>query len=548
MSLVPLPELVAKLGLSPQSVEPFGWHVGKLDLAAAPRRPNAKYVLVTAMTPTPLGEGKTVVTIGLAMGLCRLGHSAIATLREPSRAPVFGVKGGGAGGGSARVEPATTVNLGLTGDLSAVAAAHNLCAAMVDSHLHHGLTPLVAKDRIAIRRVIDVSDRALASIFVGRGEKRGPERESGFELTAASEVMAILALASSLADLRQRLGRMIVAYTPDGERMTTEGIGAAGAMAALLRNAIRPNLVQTSEGTPAFVHAGPFANIAHGCSSVVADHLALGIADWVVTEAGFGSDAGAEKFVHIKCRTSGLRPDVAVLVCTVRALKAHGVGIPLRAGRPLPPELARPNLDALRKGAENLHAHIQILRKLGLPVVVAVNRFPDDSELELAETLALASEADAAVTVDTFARGGEGALELGRAVESAARTPSSLRFLYELADPIEEKLRVLAREVYGAADIELSTEAQRAVDEWRDTGLAKLPVCVAKTQYSLSHDPARLGRPTDYVFPIRELRASAGAGFVYALAGAIGTMPGLPKKPAATHIDIDADGNVTGMS
>lgn len=547
MSLVPLSELVAKLGLPPESVEPFGWHVGKLELAPGPRRSNAKYVVVTAMTPTPFGEGKTVVTIGLAMGLCRLGHNAIPTLREPSRAPVFGVKGGGTGGGSAKVEPATNINLELTGDLSAVAAAHNLCAAMVDNHLHHGLAPRIAADRVAIRRAIDVSDRALASVVVGRGDKRGPERESGFELTAASEVMAIVALASSLSDLRQRLGRMIVAHGPDGERVTAEELGAAGAMAALLRNAIRPNLLQTSEGTPALVHAGPFANIAHGCSSVIADRVALGIADWVVTEAGFGSDAGAEKFVHIKCRSSGLRPDVAVLVCTVRALKAHGVGIPLHVGRPLPPELAQPNSDALRKGAENLRAHIEILRTLGLPIVVAVNRFPTDNEGEIAETLTLAADADAAVTVDAFSRGGEGALELARAVEGTASKASSVRFLYDLEDPIETKLQRLAREVYGARDVELSTAAERSVEAWRDTDLSKLPVCVAKTQYSVSHDPSLLGRPKDYVFPIRELRASAGAGFVYALAGDIGTMPGLPKSPAAKRIDIDADGNVVGI-
>jgi formate--tetrahydrofolate ligase len=547
MPLVSLAELAGRLGLPPERVEPYGWHVGKVELGHDPSRAGARYALVTAMTPTPFGEGKTVVTIGLSMALSRLGHTAIATLREPSRAPVFGAKGGGAGGGRASVEPAIRVNLELTGDLSAVAAAHNLCAAMLDNHIHRGLSPLVPVEGVAVRRVIDVSDRALANIVVGRGEKRGPERESGFELTAASELMAILGLTSSLSDMRGRLGRMIVGFTSANEPVTADDIKAAGAMAVLLRNAIRPNLLQTSEGTPAFVHTGPFANIAHGCSSLVADRLALSLADWVVTEAGFGADIGAEKFVHIKCRAGGLRPAVAVLVCSVRALKAHGRGRPLRVGQPLPAELGVEDLDLLRGGAENLRAHVEILHELGLPVVVAVNRFPSDTEREIAEASALPVGAEASAVVDAFARGSEGAVELAREVERVAR-PTDPRYQYLLDDPIEHKLRVLATRIYGARDIELLPLAQAQLRTFEGSDLSRLPVCVAKTQYSLSHDRQLLGRPSDFVFPIRELRASAGAGYLYALAGDISTMPGLPARPHATHIDLDADGNVVGLS
>lgn len=546
--------LAAQLGFGSEDMEPFGWYQGKLSLDLLTRlanRPKGKYIGVTAISPTPLGEGKTVTTIGLAMGLCRLGYQAIATLRQPSQGPVFGIKGGGSGGGKATLEPAQKINLHFTGDLHAIASANNLLAAMLDNHLKRGKEPRLDPATVLWRRVIDVCDKGLANIITGRDEPpMAPVRETGFDLTAASEVMAIVALASDLQDMRKRLGSIVVGQTLDGALVTAEQIGAAGAMAALLVDAIRPNLVQTVEGTPALVHAGPFANIAHGNSSVIADLLAIRLADYVVTESGFGSDCGAEKLFHIKCRASGLRPDVEVLVCTVRALKYQSGMFAVRPGRPLPTDLLSENLDALRGGAVNLQAHLTILQKFGVPTVVAINRFPTDTDQEITELrkIAVDSGATAVAVSDAFARGGVGAEVLARAVIKATETPSQFRLLYSLDDTPVEKMTILAREIYGADGVEIAPQAQEKLLRFTKLGYGQLPLCIAKTQYSLSHDPKRLGWPKGYRFPIRDVRLAAGAGFLYALAGDISTMPGLPTNPAALRIDLDSEGNIAGLT
>lgn len=546
-------QLTQHLGLTPEDVEPYGWHMGKLSLDLIQRlasRPKGKYIGVTAINPTPLGEGKTVTTIGLAMGLCRLGKRAIATVRQPSQAPVFGIKGGGSGGGKATVEPAQKINLHFTGDLHAIAAANNLLAAMLDNHLKRKKEPLLDPASVLWRRVIDVCDKGLANILTGRDEPAmAPLRETGFDLTAASEVMAIIALATSLTDMRERLGRMVVGQSPAGAPITANDIGAAGAMAALLRDAMRPNLVQTAEGTPALVHAGPFANIAHGNSSVIADLLAIRLGDYVVTESGFGADCGAEKLFHIKCRVSGLKPDAEVVVCTIRALKYQSGRFDVRPGKALPADLVRENVEALRAGAVNLQAHLAILSKFGLPAVVAINRFPDDTDQEIAVLRQIAREAGAvAVAVSSvFSQGGAGAEELARAVIDAADKPNDFRYLYQLESKPLEKLNTLAREIYGAEGLDVSSLAQEKLARFEKLGFHQLPICIAKTQYSLSHDPKLLGRPTGFRFPIRDVRLAAGAGFLYALAGDIATMPGLPTNPAALRIDLDSEGNIVGM-
>ncbi len=541
------------LGLGPADYEPFGRHKAKLALDLAkrlPAAPRAKYIDVTAISPTPLGEGKTVTAIGLAMALSHLGHTSIATLREPSLAPVFGIKGGGAGGGRAMLVPADDINLHFTGDIHAVTSATNLLAAMLDNHVKRGKTPLVDPDSITWRRAIDIGDKGLAHIITGLDDvPQAPRRETGFDLSAASEVMALLALTTGLADLRQRLGRIVVGQTAAGEIVTAEEIGCAGAMAALLKDAIRPNLVQTCEQTPAIVHTGPFGNIAHGNSSVVADLAAVRLADFVVTESGFGADCGAEKFFNIKCRTSGLRPDVEVVVCTVRALKLHSGQFCVRPGRGIPPELLVENEGALRSGAANLHAHLDIIRRFGVPAVVAVNRFPEDSDRELDAVVRIARELGAtrAVISDAFASGSAGAIELAHAVIAAVDEPNRFDFLYPLDMPLEEKIRTVATTLYGAAEVEFAPAARAQLEHYLQLGFAELPVCIAKTQYSLSHDPARYGRPGGFRFPVRDVRLCAGAGFVYALAGEIQTMPGLPAHPAAMDLDIDENGNVRGI-
>lgn len=553
-ALLKIEQVSAQLGLGSNDVEPCGWHQGKLSLdllRSLANRPMGKYIGVTAINPTPLGEGKTVTTIGLAMGLCRLGQKAIATLRQPSQGPVFGIKGGGSGGGKATLEPAQKINLHFTGDLHAIASANNLLAAMLDNHLKRGKAPRLDPSTLLWRRVIDVCDKGLANIITGRDEPpMAPQRETGFDLTAASEVMAIIALASDLQDMRQRLGRIVVGQTAEGVPVTAEQIGAAGAMAALLVDAIRPNLVQTAEGTPALVHAGPFANIAHGNSSIIADLIAVRLADYVVTESGFGSDCGAEKLIHIKCRASGLRPDVEVLVCTIRALKYQSGKFDVRPGRPLPSDLLGENLDALHAGAVNLQAHLAILQKFGIPTVVAINRFPTDTDREIEELqkIAVDSGATAVAVSDAFAQGGAGAEELARAVIQATKKPSHFRQLYPLDATPEEKMACLAREIYGAEGVEIAPLAREKLALFTKLGFGRLPLCIAKTQYSLSHDAKRLGWPKGYRFPIRDVRLAAGAGFLYALAGDISTMPGLPTNPAAQRIDLDSQGNIVGLT
>jgi formate--tetrahydrofolate ligase len=554
-SAVPLriTELAVQLGLGPDDVEPRGWFQGKLALGLESKladRPCGKYVGVTAISPTPLGEGKTVTAIGLAMGLCRLWRRAIATLRQPSLGPVFGIKGGGAGGGSARLLPTDDINLHFTGDLHAVTSAHNLLAAMLDNHLARGLLPVLDPTSICWRRVIDLNDKGLSHIITGVGADRHVlRRETGFDLTAASEVMAILALSTGLHDLQERLGRIVVGRDESGRLIHAREIGCVGAMTALLRDALRPNLVQTCEHTPALVHTGPFGNIAHGNSSVLADLAAVRLADFVVTESGFGADCGAEKLFDIKCRVSGIIPDVEVLVCTVRALKYQSGRFTVKPGQELPSNLLAEDCDALQAGRENLEGHLNILRKFGIPIVVAVNRFPSDTdrELDAVRRMALDAGADYVAVSEAFARGGEGSEELAQAVIAACTIPGRFRFLYADEMPYLEKLEVVAREIYGADGLDVDPPARRQLDSYQLAGFGNLPVCIAKTQYSFSHDPKRLGRPQGFRFPIREARLAAGAGFVYALAENISTMPGLPASPAALRIGVNEDGEIYGI-
>jgi len=546
-------DIAEQLGLGPQQIEPMGWFKGKLTLGldqTLQQNPIGKYINVTAINPTPLGEGKTVVAIGLAMALSQAGHRSIVTLREPSLAPVFGIKGGGAGGGKATLLPADDINLHFTGDLHAVSAATNLLAAMIDNHCQRRQEPRLDPNTVTWQRAVDMNDKGLSHIISGLGNLRqAPLRETGFSLTAASEVMAILALSTSLDDLRQRIGRIYVGMTFDGAPVSAEDLGCAGAMTALLRDAIRPNLVQTCEHTPAFVHTGPFGNIAHGNSSIIADRIAVRLADYVVTESGFGSDCGAEKFFDIKCRTCGLIPNVEVLVCTVRALKLHSGRFRVRPGRPLPPELLQEDLGALREGAENLRAHVEILKQFGMRVVVAVNRFTTDTKAELDEVrqLALEFQADGVAECNVYEEGGAGGRELADVVSEICSRPHQFQFLYPDGMSLAQKLETVATRIYGADGVELERSAQKQLEKFTDMGYGTLPVCIAKTQYSLSHDPSLVGRPRGFRFPIREVHLSAGAGFVYALSGDVQTMPGLPAEPAAKRIDIDSDGTITGL-
>lgn len=549
----PITEIADTLELNESSVEPFGWYAGKLPLNLHQQlsdRPAGKYVGVTAINPTPFGEGKTVVTIGLAMGLARLGKRSIATLRQPSLAPVFGVKGGGAGSGRSQLLPAESINLHFTGDMHAVAAANNLLAAMIDNHAKRELTPRIDPQSITWKRVVDIGDKGLARIETGLNEPlQAPRRETGFDLTAASEVMSILSLATSLDDCRERIDRIVVARDPDGTPITAGQVGAGGAMAALLRDAMRPNLVQTCEHSPALIHAGPFANISHGNSSVIADQAAIRLADYVVTESGFGSDLGAEKLFNIKCRASGLRPDAEVLVCTVRALKFHSGQFDVRPGRPLPEAMLEENLSALRAGLPNLQAHLANLQQFGVPAVVAINRFPTDTEreIDLLRELALDSGAARVAVIDSFSRGGAGAEKLAEVVVEASQLPSQFAFLYPLDSSPEEKIATIATRVYGAADVEFSALSAEQLREYSSLGYGNLPVCMAKTQYSLSHDRALTGRPTGFTLPIEEVRLAAGAGFLYAMTQGISLMPGLPRTPSALKIDVTPDGTITGL-
>lgn len=551
--LRPIAEVAGECGLDSEMLELYGPYKAKVDSSRASEGGSpGRYIVVTALTPTPHGEGKTLTTVGLGQALRRLGHTAFTCIRQPSLGPVFGVKGGAAGGGYSQVVPMEDLNLHLTGDSHAVTAAHNLCAAFLDNHLYHGNTLSIDPHSVAWRRVLDVSDRAIRSCVAGLGGRtNGVPRETGWDITAASELMAILALAEDLGDLRGRIGRVVLATTRDGRPVTTEDIGVAGAMTVLMRDTLKPTLMQNIEGGPVLVHAGPFANIAQGNNSIIADRVALAHGDYVITESGFGSDMGAEKFVNIKCRASGLRPDCSVLVCTVRALKSHSGRYDVRPGSPSNPGLAAEDLDAVRGGLSNLEAHIEIMTSFGVPVVVAVNRFPDDTDAEHALIIEAARQSGAmsAVTHTLHADGGAGGEELASAVLDACATPrtSELRFTYEDDDPLERKIEKIATGVYGADGVEFSPHASRSIASLAQMGYVKLPVCMAKTHLSLSHDPSLKGRPRGWTLPVRDVRLSAGAGFFYALCGDILTMPGLPARPAGEGIDIDPDGTVKGL-
>ncbi len=551
----PIGDVARDLGIANDELELYGPTKAKVTLEAIRRleaeRPRGKYVVVTAITPTPLGEGKSTTSVGLAQGLNYIGHKAAVNIRQPSLGPVFGIKGGAAGGGYSQVIPMEDFNLHLTGDVHAIGAAHNLAGAFLDNSLHHRNPLGIDPHGILWPRVVDISDRALRHVVIGLGGREdGVTRETEFVITVGSEVMAVLALATDLPDLRARLGRIVLATTTDGKPVTAENLGVAGAMTVLLRDAIKPNLLQTLEGGPAFVHAGPFANIAHGNNSIIADRLALATTEIVCTEAGFGADMGAEKFFDIKCRASGLSPDAAVVVATVRALKMHGGVGRIVAGKPLDPALLEENVEAVRRGADNLAKQIENVTMFGVPAVVAINSFPTDTPAEVAviREVALAAGAVDAVVATHFADGGAGAVALAEAVWAAATSGASrFQLLYPDDMPLAQKIETIATRVYGAAGVEFLPAAAKSLKQFEDLGYGHLPICMAKTQYSLSHDAALKGRPTGFTVPIREIRLSAGAGFITPICGEMRTMPGLPSRPGGEKIDIDADGNVVGL-
>jgi formyltetrahydrofolate synthetase len=605
--LKPITQLAEELGLLPEELELYGSHKAKVRLEVLERLkdvPDGKYIDVTAITPTPLGEGKTTTTVGLSQALgAGLGKRVFTCIRQPSQGPTFGIKGGAAGGGYSQVIPMEEFNLHLTGDIHAITAANNLLAAAIDTRMYHesrqsdeslfnrlcppnragkrSFSPsmlrrlkklgvdktdpdkLTEQERsrfvrlnidptsITWRRVIDTNDRFLRTITIGQGpEEKGFTRETGFDITVASEIMAILALTTDLADMRERFGRIVIGTDQAGEAVTAEDLGAAGAMAVLMRDAIRPTLMQTLEGTPVFVHAGPFANIAHGNSSIIADKIALKLADYVVTESGFGADIGMEKFFNIKCRYSGLIPNVVVMVATVRALKMHGGGPKVVAGKSMDPAYAEENLDLLRAGMTNLRAHIKNAQRFGVPVVVAVNSFVNDTqaELELVRAASLEAGAEASVVSRHWAEGGEGAVDLAKAVIEAAEVPSNFQFLYPLEATIKEKIETICREIYGADGVEFLPEAEARIELYTRLGFDKLPICMAKTHLSLSHDPALKGVPKGFTVPVRDIRASVGAGFLYPLVGNMRTLPGLPTRPAFYDVDLDLEtGRVVGL-
>jgi formate--tetrahydrofolate ligase len=554
VALKPPEEVAASMGIGRHLLEPYGDAVAKVKLEAldelADRRP-AKYVVVTAVTPTPLGEGKTTTTVGLGQAFAHVGRRGVVAIRQASMGPTFGIKGGASGGGWSQVVPMENLNLHLTGDLHAVTAAHNLLAAMIDNHVHHNDDFFnVDRHSVTWRRVMDVNDRVLRNVVIGMGVREdGVIRQSGFDITAASEVMAIVALATSLRDMRQRLGRIVVGNTTDGRPITAEELRTAGAMAAILKDAIKPNLMQTVENTPALVHAGPFGNIAHGNSSVVADLIGIRGGDYLVTEAGFGADMGAERFFNIKCRTSGLRPDAAVVVATVRALKVHSGRFEVRAGRPLPEELLAEDPDVVHEGAANLRKQIENVRLHGVTPVVAINAFPTDHDSEHRALREVAEEAGVRAAVCThFARGGKGAVELAEAVAEAAEAPGEFRLLYPDDASLREKIATIATRIYGADGVDYDLAASRQLDAYERNGFGRLPVCIAKTHLSISSDPALKGAPTGWRLPVREVRASVGAGFVYPICGDVRTMPGLPVHPAVHRIDIDEHGEVVGLA
>ena len=530
-----------ELGLSSSDLIPYGSYKAKISLSGIKKDRKGKMIVVTGITPTPAGEGKTTTVVGLAQGMGKLGKKVVATLREPSLGPIFGIKGGGTGGGAAKVEPEDEVNIHFTGDAHAVGSAHNLLVALTDNVAQRGKIDGFSPQGITIRRVTDVEERSLRSVLTGIGGKaNAPLRETGFDIVTASEVMAILALSSNLEDLRDRLSKIVVGYKDDGTPVQAKEINAVGSMMSLLRYAIQPNIVQTTEGQPVFVHTGPFGNIAHGCCSVVSDQLALGYADYVLTEAGFGADLGFEKFMHIKARLNNLEPDAAVIVASVRALKSHG-GVSLR-------NLEEPNKEALTDGMSNLSHLIKVIKSFNLPVVVAVNSFPSDvaEETELVKSMSLAAGAEHAVISKVFEDGGEGGIDLAEAVvKAAANSPESISYMYELSDSLEDKISALATKVYNAQDVNYTPLARRALRQFEENGWGSLPICMAKTHLSLSHNRSLKGLPSNYQFRVSDARASVGAGFIYPIAGSIMTMPGLPGEPRA--LDVDDSGNIIGL-
>lgn len=551
--LKPITEIAKSLGLDEDDIELYGKYKAKISLQVLEKlkdRPLGKYIDVTAITPTPLGEGKTVTTIGLSMALNRIGKKSIVCIRQPSLGPVFGIKGGAAGGGYAQVVPMEDFNLHLTGDTHAVALAHNLLAAFIDNHLYHGNALRIDPFTISWPRVVDVSDRALRKIIIGLGGKEnGIPRESSFDIAVASEVMAILALTTGMRDLRERLGRIVIGYNVEKRPVTAEDVKCAGAMAVLLKDAIKPNLLQTLENTPCFVHTGPFANIAHGNSSILADQIALRLSEYVVTESGFGADCGMEKFMNIKCRYSGLTPDCVVMVCSVRALKMHSGKYKVVPGKPLDPALQEEDVAAVEKGAENLVKQIENALLFGVPVVVAINLFATDTDREIRaiEKIALDNGAYACAVSEVWAKGGEGGRELAEAVVRACEEPKNFRFLYPLDIPIKEKIAIIATKIYGADGVVYEEGVEEKIKRFTEFGWDRLPICMAKTHLSLSHDPKLKGRPRGFKLPVRDIRPAIGAGFLYPLCGEIRTMPGLPSEPAGNKVDIDGEGRIVGL-
>jgi len=549
----PIAAVADELGILGDELELYGSQMAKVDLSVLDRlrdRPQGRYIDVSAITPTPMGEGKTVTTVGLGQALKHIGKRAVTCIRQPSLGPVFGIKGGAAGGGYSQVLPMEDLNLHLTGDAHAVSMANNLLAAYIDNHIYQGNSLDIDPYSITWRRVVDLNDRALRNVIVGLGSKiDGPPRESGFDITAASEVMAILAMATDLADMRARLGRIVIGTNRSGDPVTAEDLKCAGAMAVLMKNAVKPNLLQNLEGGPVFVHAGPFANIAHGNNSIIADDIALRLGDYVITESGFGADLGAEKFMDIKCRASGLRPDCVVIVATVRAIKAHSGAVEVTPGESLDKRPEAENLASMGKGIANLEKHIENMKKFGIPVVTVVNAFPTDTDAEhdFIKERALAAGADFAVSHHMHAKGGAGGVELAEAVVAACEMPKEFKFLYPDEASIREKIETIATEIYGADGVDFLPAAEAKIDLYTRLGYDRLPICMAKTHLSLSHDAALKGRPTGWRLPVRDIRASVGAGFLYPLCGEMRTMPGLPKKPAGDAIDLDVDGMIVGL-
>ena len=545
--MLKITEIAKKIGISEDYIEPYGHYKAKLSERLFDKlkdKPNGKLILVTAINPTPAGEGKTTISVGLAESMAKIGKNAVLALREPSLGPVFGIKGGAAGGGYAQVVPMEDINLHFTGDMHAITAANNLLCALIDNHIHQGNVLRIDQRRILFKRCMDMNDRALREIVVGLGGKvNGFPREDGFQITVATEIMAILCLAADLDDLKARLERILVAYDLDGNPVYAKALGGCGAMTALLKDALKPNLVQTLENTPAIMHGGPFANIAHGCNSIRATKLALKLGDYTITEAGFGADLGAEKFMDIKCRFASISPDCVVLVATIRALKYNG-GVAKT-------ELGAENVDALKKGIVNLKTHIENIRKFGVPVVVAINRFHTDSEAEIQYIKGFCSEMGVSVSLaEIFAKGGEGGTDLARKVCDTIEKnegKTEFKYLYDEKLPIKDKISIIAKEIYRADGVVFTAQAEKSIKEIEKLGFSQTPVCIAKTQYSLSDDPNKLGKPENFEITVREVKLSAGAGFVVALTGDIMTMPGLPKQPAANSIDCDNCGNISGL-